>query len=62
MDPEHSSVITDFDLLLSISLRLVREVTTKTSLASVPVEILDSASSLEGGHSRVREATETAPV
>ena len=44
MDPEHGVAITSFDLLLSMSVRLLREERpgeTEADRALVPVEVLD---------------------
>lgn len=66
MDPEHGVAISSFDLLLTMSLRLVRVVTqgaSGTKGAEVPLEILESgAGGITGAPPAVRETRSSAPL
>lgn len=60
MDPEHGNTIFAFDLLLSISLKLVRVMTSEHHYtAPVPVEILDFPS--QGSQAQVKSQESTPP-
>jgi len=67
MDPEHGVAIHAFDLLLTMSVRLLREETlggtSGSARAAVPVELLDySQSAYGGGQPHVKETDNATPL
>ena len=63
MDPAKGTAISSFDLLMQMSVRLLREDGDESSLsASVPVETLDFSSSYSGAQPTVRSTEAAAPL